>query len=510
MSPQAGVSRVTSRRQATGGPARSRGEGDRDGTARSAPTAAAQFTGFQEVHVFERSDGPRTRAPMSSRTGYRIVLLITGCLVATAQGCSCSGDSSTEPEPEPVVTRVTVTLLGPATIRVGETVDLDALATNAEGGTITTTYSWSSSDESVATVVPLQNHNARVTAVGVGQATITVTEGSRSLKGSTTISVQPPALSEIRVLLDDPAIPLGGNRKLTAEAIGADGSPVVVPLIWSSSDEAVGTVAWDPQSSHEAVVTGVAEGTATISVREPSQPAIEGTATVTVLPAKGVIRGILYDVDDVTPLDSIYLTMGPVAGSTGCAAKGRTGRQNTGDPVPVPAGGYRFEVDPGQCALFSVGVLGSRWIQTPGDTAFVLSGQTTIRDLSVKRGYHLDMLGTDVNVAGAAGSQINLVVSYRAWNRDLCPGCVPSLGIGVDGTPLAVYRFGIPGVYPGKTEQSVSIPITVPAQGGTLYAMLVTTSTGASIQPGLDQYASVWANNLQGSTFIRIGTLVVN
>ena len=141
----------------------------------------------------------------------------------------------------------------------------------------------------------------------------------------------------------------------------------------------------------------------------------------------------------------------------------------------------------------------------------VLSGESTSLDLNVRRGYHLDMLGTDLGeVQAAAGSSVDLVVDYRTWCRDLGPLCSPALAIGVDGTPLAVYRFGQPGAYPGQMAQNLAIPITVPASGGTIYAMLVTTSTATGIQPGLDQYASVWDQNLQATTLIPIGTLTVN
>lgn len=256
------------------------------------------------------------------------------------------------------------------------------------------------------------------------------------------------------------------------------------------------------------------EGPGTANVTATVRGVVSNAVAVTVAgpqSAKGVLEGVLYDADGTTPLDSVYVSGGPVAGSTGSGLRWVTGRQIPLSNIVIPPGGYRFEPDNGRYVLFTVGILGNRYVSTPGDTTDVLAGQTTSMDLFITRGYHLDMLDTDLGtIDAAAGTSIDLVVSYRAWSRDLYPGCVPSIGIGVDENALAVYRFGIPGTYPGMTESDVSIPITVPAEGGTIYATLITTSTGSSIEPGLQQYRDRWSANVQGTTMIPIGALTVN
>lgn len=214
------------------------------------------------------------------------------------------------------------------------------------------------------------------------------------------------------------------------------------------------------------------------------------------------IEGVLYDTNGSTPLAGLHYSLGPVTGSTGTGANGTTDAQ----------GRWGAEVGPGRYAVFAVGIDGgSRYVTTPGDTADVVEGKVTHVDLNIRRGYYLEIMNTGQNVAGSAGSSLSLTLNVRAWNRDLCPGCVPAIVVGVAETPLAVYRFKTltPGVYPGVTE-TASIPITVPASGGTLYAMLFSGSTGAGPQPGLDGYADVWSRNVSTTTLIPFGQLQVN
>jgi hypothetical protein len=181
--------------------------------------------------------------------------------------------------------------------------------------------------------------------------------------------------------------------------------------------------------------------------------------------------------------------------------------------VAILPGGYRLEAEPGRYAVFSVGVVGDRYMSTRGDSANVFSDQTTPLDLFATRADYLDMRGTDLGtIQATADTVVNIVVDYQAWSYWRCPLCGISLGIGVDATALTVYVFDqVAGVHPGRTETQVSIPITVPDHSGTIYATLITTSTSATnIEPGLQQYRDRWAANVQGTTMIPIGTLTVN
>ncbi|MEK4351436.1 S-layer homology domain-containing protein [Paenibacillus sp. FSL R5-0475] len=117
---------------------------------------------------------------------------------------------------------------------------------------------WSSSDETVATVV-----DGVVTPVGEGIAIITVTTKDGSFKASTTVNVaapKPPIVIVTGVTLDQPTLDLTvgeGDKTLQATVAPADATNKGV--IWSSSDETVAKVVYG-------VVTPVGVGTATITV----------------------------------------------------------------------------------------------------------------------------------------------------------------------------------------------------------------------------------------------------
>lgn len=443
-----------------------------------------------------------------------VLILLAAALQATS--CNCGSDNtSTEPDDDPApITSVTLTVsAGNAqSFRVDDTLDLQASATDANGKAATGTYTWTSSNPAVASVAPLAaNGNARVTALATGEVTITVRENATQRSSSIALTTLQPALSEIRMQPATVSLEFGGTIEIVAEAVKqSDGSVVSVPLVWSTSDGSVATVTPSSGSGDRAIVAGAGEGEAKIMVVEPSQTSVVGEVTVTVASARAVIYGTLFDTDGTTPVNDIVLSLGVTAGYTGTRANGRTGQQNQTDPTPVAAGGFRFTVDPAQYALFSVGVQGLRWISTPGDTALVQAGEQRKLDLFVKDGYHLDLTGTNIgSVQGTPGTTMNLTIRFQVWNRDMCPGCSPAIAIGVDGNALAVHRFGIVGIFPGQSG-TVSIPITVPTTGGTIYAMHVSASTAAGIQPGLDQYTNTWNANLASTRFIPIGTLAVS
>jgi hypothetical protein len=315
----------------------------------------------------------------------------------------------------------------------------------------------------------------------------------------------------IAVSVADPALNTGESTAatLTVTPSVAD----TTTFTWTSSDP--GVVAVTPQTSGgAATVTAVGPGTATILASARTQTSAPVTLTVTdAPPVPGILQGVLYDVDGVTPLDSVYLSMRMVNAPAGSPTY-RTWTGPQGEET-VPAGGFAFEVNPAPWAVFTVGVVGKRYLTTPGDTAVVTAGQTTHLDLNVRRGYHLDMRDTDLGTLTAGpGEAIDLVVDFTTWCRDGGAACATSLALGVDDVPLAVYRFDPPGAYAtgGRTETGVTIPVTAPASGGTLYAFLVTTSTSEAsggVQKGLDQYATMWAQGLEGTTMIPLGTLTV-
>ncbi|MEK4142959.1 Ig-like domain-containing protein [Paenibacillus sp. FSL L8-0333] len=201
---------------------------------------------------------------------------------------------------------------------------------------------WSSSDETVATVV-----NGVVTPVGEGTAVITVTTKDGSFKASTTVSVSAPIPSVVDVTgvkLDQETLELtageaDGLLKATIEPANATDKDV----IWSSSDETVATVV-------NGVVTPVGEGTAvitvttkdgsfkastTVNVAAPKPPSVivtgvtldqtelnltvgegDGNLQVTVAPANATNKGVIWSSSDETVAKVVYGVVTPIGEGT--------------------------------------------------------------------------------------------------------------------------------------------------------------------------------------------------
>ena len=114
------------------------------------------------------------------------------------------------------------------------------------------TVTWSTSDESIATVDPEGN----VTAVSVGEATITATCGDKSATCKVTVN---PILAE-SITLDKTELTLtiGASDKLTATVLPEDVTDKTVT--WSTSDASIATV--DAEGKVKAISVGEATITA--------------------------------------------------------------------------------------------------------------------------------------------------------------------------------------------------------------------------------------------------------
>ncbi len=121
-------------------------------------------------------------------------------------------------------------------------------AKNAAG-----TIGWSSNNETVATV----DQNGLVTAVSEGTAVITANDGTNSATCTVTVLASKLSISQSNLLLDLSEKVLPKSATLKADAAGFSQDTVAV---WSSDNESVATV------SNTGVVTGVAAGSATVTV----------------------------------------------------------------------------------------------------------------------------------------------------------------------------------------------------------------------------------------------------
>ena len=171
---------------------------------------------------------------------------------------------------EPAVSAVTVSPANAAAIPA-QTRQFTADVTAVGGASQAVT--WSSSDDTIATV----DADGLATAVAPGTATITATSTfDTTVSGSATLSVTAaPAVSSVTV--DPLAAPLeiGDSATLVVHVAASGGADESVT--WSSDDETVATV------DEDGVVTAVAAGTATITATSTFDTTVSGSADVEVL-----------------------------------------------------------------------------------------------------------------------------------------------------------------------------------------------------------------------------------
>jgi uncharacterized protein YjdB len=154
-------------------------------------------------------------------------------------------------------------------ITIGETETLTATVapTNATDKSVT----WSSNATNIATV----DNNGVVTAVAVGAATITVTSNADNTKTATcVVTVTPVAVTGVSLNKTTTSITTGETETLTATVLPANATDKTVT--WSSSNTGVATV------SQSGVVTGVAGGSAVITVTSNADNTKTATCAVTV------------------------------------------------------------------------------------------------------------------------------------------------------------------------------------------------------------------------------------
>lgn len=218
-----------------------------------------------------------------------------------AQG-SVSGNEGNENEgTKPEERTVSVTISGEKTVQVDGTITLAASA-KYDGSAINGgTYSWKSSNESVATV-----NGGKVSALKEGTATITVefskTDGNITYKGSATweITVEKKAVvvtvSQVSVSPATLDLSVSESKVVTATAVMTDQTKVTTASAFSfqSSDAKIATV------DASGKVTGVAAGTATITVSYKDAQGNTKSASCTVKVTQPTMQGIALNQTSLT------------------------------------------------------------------------------------------------------------------------------------------------------------------------------------------------------------------
>jgi uncharacterized protein YjdB len=192
-------------------------------------------------------------------------------ITATIEGKSASAAVHVSaPAPTPVAS-VSVTLSA-TTLDIAQTTQATAVARDASGAVLTgRTVTWASANPSLASV----STSGLVTALGAGTATITATVDGQL--GAATLTVaQPPSspVATVNVQLGTSSLGIGQTTQTSVILLDSHGSVLTGRTItYTSSAPTVASV------SATGLVTGVAAGSATITVTSEGQT---GTASLTV------------------------------------------------------------------------------------------------------------------------------------------------------------------------------------------------------------------------------------
>ncbi|OLN32233.1 Ig-like domain-containing protein [Desulfosporosinus metallidurans] len=233
--------------------------------------------------VWSSSDVSKATMTDNSATG-----IAAGTCLITATIGGKSGTTNLTVAP-PVLQSIMVTPTN-ASVQVAQTQTFTAMAYYSNGSTmdVSHTATWSSSNQSVATMT-----GGVATGVAAGTSTIKATYQGKS--GTTSLTVTAPVLQLIMVTPTIASVLVGQTQTFIAMAYYSNGSTTDVShtATWSSSNQSVATMTGG-------VATGVASGSSTIKAVFGGQ---SGTSELTVVvpPNQNTNDRLIWEQEIVEP-----------------------------------------------------------------------------------------------------------------------------------------------------------------------------------------------------------------
>ncbi len=219
----------------------------------------------------------------------------TSIITATAGGASATANLAVD-----ILTSIAVTPTA-ATVPLGGTQQYAATGnfTVAGGSTttmdLTTQVAWSVTGGTTSADGSTNSNSVASIGTATGlltstsqqnQGTTTVIATMCTVSASTAVTIGPPAAQLLQIYPDSPSIAVGQTADLNARIINTDGSmtfPVPTTVTWASATPAVATIAGNPASPYDGLVTGLTSGTSVITATVGSGTSmLTGTTTVTV------------------------------------------------------------------------------------------------------------------------------------------------------------------------------------------------------------------------------------
>lgn len=345
------------------------------------------------------------------------------------------------------VATVTVT---PGTVTLtaaGATQQYAAEARDADGTPVSTTFTWSSADDTVATVDPA---TGLASAVMTGVTTISATAGG--VTGSATLTVAVGGIT-VEVTPSSATIPaLNGTRRFTATARDGSGTEITnARFVWTTGDSAIATV------DTTGVATGLAEGRTRVTA-ETGGVAADAALLVTVVTAV-----------EVTPANATLAAVGDTLTYSAVA------RDATGAAVPDVQFAWRTADTAVASVEAATGLLTARG---NGTTAVLATAGTAEGAASLTVTQAVATL--EVTPASATLTSLGATQAFTATARDANgnPVATPVSWSSAD-TAVAVVD-PVTGV--ATAVASGEATITAEAGGVTAHAQLLVAPGGLSVE----------------------------
>ena len=221
-----------------------------------------------------------------------------------------------------------------ATLVEGESLTLSATVTPADATDKTVT--WSSSDETVATV----DANGLLKAIAPGTAVITAKAGDKSATCTLTVEKKVIPVEEITLSHTSATLVEGESLTLSATVTPADATDKTVT--WSSSDETVATV------DANGLVKAIAPGTAVITAKAGDKSA---TCTLTVEKKVIPVEGITLSHTSATLVEGDSITLTATVTPADATDKTVTWSSSDETVAAVDANGKVVAIAPGTAVI---------------------------------------------------------------------------------------------------------------------------------------------------------------
>jgi uncharacterized protein YjdB len=391
-------------------------------------------------------------------------------VVATSEGKSATSTVTVGLQP---VADVAVTPSN-ATLMVGQTQQLSAVASSAKGAPLTgRTVKWSSSDAAVASV----DGSGLVAAVAPGTADITATVDGTP--GSAVLTVTPIPVASVGVTPSTASLVVGGTQRFSATAKSAGGAALTGRTVtWSTSDAAVASV------DAKGLVTGLATGTAGITA---TVDGINGSAVLTVTP-------IPVATVTVTPA-SASLVVGQ-SRQLSVTAKSAAGAPLTGRPVTwssddatiasVDAAGLVTAHAPGSATVLAT-------VEGKSASSAVTVTPVPVATVAVNPPSGTVTQGSTLQLAAVAKDASGGTLTGRAVTWSSSDAAVASVDAGGLVTGLTTGTAGITATVDGVTGSAAMTVVPIPV------ATVTVTPATASLIVGNTQALTAVATAADGT-----------